>query len=77
MQTVYLLVSGLGAVRLGQSSDKAKPDCFLTLPAGSRLAVDGRSSIPGLIDVIADGVRYAVFRIDLEARAQLRATAAA
>jgi hypothetical protein len=71
----YLLLSPLAAVRLKAPAENSGAGHFVTLPAGLTVALDGASSISGLTDVICEGVRYAVFQVDLEERAQPRVEA--
>jgi hypothetical protein len=66
----YLLLSTLAAVRLAGTPESSTAGHFVTLPAGLTLALDGASSISGLIDVTCEGTRYAVFQVDLEERAE-------
>ena len=66
----YLLLSTLAAVRLAGTPESSNAGHFVTLPAGLTLALDGASSISGLIDVTCEGTRYAVFQVDLEERAE-------
>jgi hypothetical protein len=66
----YLLLSPLAAVRLGGTLENAKAGHFVTIPAGLTVALDGASSISGLIDVTCEGTRYAIFQVDLEERAE-------
>ena len=59
----YLLKCPLAAVRLG-------PGQFVTLPAGLTVALEGTSSISGLVDVTYESAHYAIFQVDLEERAE-------
>jgi hypothetical protein len=64
----YVLLSPLSAVRL---TDHAEAEGgFCVLPAGEVVAVNGRSSITGLIDILCAGQAYGVFLTDLEERGQ-------
>jgi hypothetical protein len=67
----YVLLSPLSAVRLLEKPENRRAGNFVTLPAGLTLAPNGKSTIKGLIDVTCDGANYAIFRIDLEERAEL------
>jgi len=72
----YVLLSPMSAVRLGEgpeASDGQISGGFCVLPAGVTLEVKGGSTISGLIDVTFGGDTYAVFRVDLEERGEVRA----
>jgi hypothetical protein len=42
----------------------------VTLPAGLTVALEGTSSISGLVDVTCESAHYAIFQVDLEERAE-------
>jgi hypothetical protein len=65
----YLLLSPLSAVRLKASAENSGAGHFMTLPAGLTVALEGTSSISGLIDVLCEDAHYAIFQVDLEERA--------
>ncbi len=69
--STYVLLSPLSAVRLKGSAEHNRAGNFVVLPAGLTLAPNGNSTIDGLIDVTCDGSSYAIFRVDLEERAEL------
>jgi hypothetical protein len=62
----YVLQFPLSAVRLREYGEAESGFCVL--PAGLTVAVRGRSSLAGLIDVTCDGQAYGVFLADLEER---------
>lgn len=64
----YVLLSPLSAVRLHDYPEAESGFCVL--PAGLKVAVRGRSSISGLIDILCEGHEYAIFRTDLEERSE-------
>jgi hypothetical protein len=66
----YLLEAAVSAVKLGETADsRSESSGITTIPAGSSILVEGRCTIPGMIDVVWDGRAYALFSIDLEDRA--------
>ncbi len=74
----YVLTSPLSAVRLteGPVADVGSiSGGFCVLPAGETIAVKGESSITGLIDIECEGAKYAIFRVDLEDRAEVASEA--
>ncbi len=69
--STYVLVSPLSAVRLKDNPENRRAGNLVMLPAGLTVAPNGNTTIDGLIDVTCDGANYAIFRVDLEERAEL------
>lgn len=66
----YVLLSPLSAVRLKESAENRRAGNLVMLPAGLTVEPNGNSTIDGLIDVTCEGANYAIFRVDLEERAE-------
>lgn len=70
--STYILEASVAAVKLGNTVENRRESAgFATIPAGSKVLVEGRSTLSGLIDVVWDGRTYALFSVDLETRAAL------
>ncbi len=70
----YLLIYPLSAVRLKDyinADNDLSSMGFCMLAAGHTVAVRGRSTLSGMIDITCDGHDYAIFKADLEARGKL------
>ncbi|HME10004.1 MAG TPA: hypothetical protein VKG25_23300 [Bryobacteraceae bacterium] len=69
---MYVLELPVSAVKLRETPDRRRESAGIaTIPAGSTLLVEGRSTLSGLIDVVWEGTVYALFSVDLESRATL------
>jgi hypothetical protein len=66
----YRITTPLVAVRLYLRGDNTKPGMLVSLPEDAMVEVEGRSSVgQGMLEVVWQSERYAVFELDLESRA--------